>query len=479
MKKYSLLLMIFIIAGSVYPKLKVIPEISPNLSEIHVMDLTGKKLAKTLASTDSQLVFTDLEGQLFRWDTTSKMVDSLNSLSSDIDPEVFSQSGYLILKPLKTGKYTIFRLDELKEIAELDEVNIQRVLGLDQEIVVYLVNKEIQIYNYRSRRLLKTLKIGKREVYQAYNSEFRDNIIFLFSTRYLYIYDRTRDVVERIELQRLATSGFLLDDNVIYYGSEQRELVQFSLKSRKVSWAVKLADVLKVTPKKIGEYVAIIPEDNNIFFFNKNGTLYWWEKLNSTRLLEPVAMKENIVVFLWDNNIKFFNYKKKKVTTYPLNRKVKTNPVYIDDYIYVVTEDKVSEDREEDEGPYPSHLSKIGNHYGVEIFTDPKYVKPMGKSVRFNLKPINLVDPYFKIKIVKNQPGNETPVFDKELSKNDKLSFVWIPSEAIEYRLIIEVEAKNKTGLTVEETFTPLDIQEILRNHFYQLHTRSDSNRLN
>jgi hypothetical protein len=479
MKKYSLLLMILIIAGSGIAKVKIIPEITPNLSEIHVMDLTGKNLAKTLAVTDSQLVFTDLEGQLFRWDTTNKMVNSLNSLTSNIDPGVFSQSDYLILKSLKTGQYSIFQLDELKEIATLDDINIQRVIGLDHELLVYLFNKEMHIYNYRSRRLLKTLRIGKREAYQAYNSEFRDNNLFLFSTRYLYIYDRTRDVVERIELVRPATSGFLLDGNVIYYGSEQRELVQFSLNSRKTSWALKLADVLKVTPKKIGEYVAIIPEDNNIYFFNKNGTLYWWEKLNSTWLLEPVVMKENVVVFLWDKNIKFFNYKKKKVTTYPLNRKVKTNPVYSDDYIYVVTEDNVSEGREEDEGPYPSHLSKIGNHYGVEIFTEPKYVKPKGKSVRFNLRAINLVKPHFKIKIVKNRPGNETPLFDKIISPNDKLNFVWIPPEAVEYRLLIEVESENKTGLNVEETFTPVDVQEILRDHFYQLHTRSDSNRLN
>lgn len=479
MKKYNLLLMILVIACSGYSKLKVIPEISPNLSEIHVMDLTGKNLAKTLATSDSQLVFTDLDGQLFRWDPANKMVNSLNTLTSNIDPQVFSQSGYLILKQVKTGKYSIFRLDELKEVASLDKVNIQQVLGLDQEIVVYLVNKEIQIYNYLSRRLLKSLKIGKRQAYQAYNCEFRDNNLFVFSTRYLYLYDRARDVVERIELPRLAASGFLLDGNVIYYGSEQRELVQFSLNSRKISWALKLADVLKITPKKIGEYVVIIPEDNNIYFFNKNGTMYWWEKLNSICLLEPVVMKENVVVFLWDKKIKFFNYKKKRVTTYPLNRKVKTNPVYIDDYIYVVTEDKVNEDGEEDEGPYLSHLSKIGNHYGVEIITDPKYIKPMGKSIRFNLKPVNLVDPQFKIKIVKNRPGNETPVFDKELSKNDKLNFIWIPAEAVEYRMIIEVTAKNKTGLTVEETFTPVDVQKILRNHFYQLQTRSDSNRLN
>ncbi|MGD2092989.1 MAG: hypothetical protein PVH61_42900 [Candidatus Aminicenantes bacterium] len=479
MKKYSLLLMILIIVCSSCSKQTIIPEITPNLSEIHIMDLTGKNLSKTLAVTNSQLVFTTLEGQLFRWDPANKLVNSLNNLTSNIAPEVYSQEGYLILKQLKTGTYSIFQLNEMKEIAALEDMKMQRVLGLDHEILVYLVNKEIHIYNYRSQRLLKNLKIGKKKYYQVYNSQFSGNNIFLFSTRYLYIYDRSRDVVERIELKRPATSGFLLEGNVIYYGSDRRELVQFSLKSRKISWAFKLAEVLKATPRKIGQYVVIIPEDNNIYFFNKNGTLYWWERLNSSWLIEPVVMKENVVVFLWDKKIKFFNYKKKQVTTYPLNRRVKTNPVCIDDYIYVVTEDKVSERWEEEEGPHPLHLSKIGNHYGVEIFTDPKHIKPIGKSVRFNLKPINLVEPQFKIKIVKNRPGNETPVFDKILSSNDKLNFVWIPAEAVEYRLIIEVEAENKQGLTVEEIFTPVDVQEILRNHFYHLHTRSDTNRLN
>jgi hypothetical protein len=471
--------MILIAVCSGCSKLKVIPEITPNLSEIHVMDLTGKNLSKTLAVTNSQLVFTTLDGQLIRWDPANKIVNSLSNLTSDIDPEAFSQNDYLILKQIKPAKYSIFQLNELKEIAALDHINIQRVLGLDHEIVVYLVNKEIHIYNYRSQRLLKTLKIGKKKAYQVYNSEFRDNNLFILSTRYLYIYDRTRDVVERIELKRLATSGFLLDGNVIYYGSDRRELVKFSLKSRKIHWALKMAEVLRTKPGKIGQYIAVIPGDNNIYFFNKNGTLYWWAKLNSTRFLAPVVMKENVVVFLWDKKIKFFNYKKKQVTTYPLNRKVKTNPVCIDDYIYVVTEDIESEGREEDEGPYPSQLSKIGNHYGVEIFTAPKDVKPMGKSIRFNLKLINLVEPQLKIKIIKNQPGNTVPVFDKTLSADDKPTFVWIPAEAVEYRLIIEVEAENKTGLTFEETFTAVDVQEILRNYYYQLHTRSDTNRLN
>ncbi|UCH95754.1 MAG: WD40 repeat domain-containing protein [Candidatus Aminicenantes bacterium] len=479
MKKYSIFLIVLALVLGGCSKVKVIPEISPHLSEIHVLDLTDKNLSKTLLENNSELVFTTLDGKLFRWDAEKKIVNFLYNLNSDIQPDIFSQDNTLILEQLKPGQYSIFDLNEMKQVASLQNRKMERIVGLDHQVVVYLANKEIHIYNYRSNQLLKSMKIGKRKAYNVYNSEFRGNSLYILSTHYLYIYDKSSDVVERIELKRLAASGFLLDGDMMYYGSSQRELVKFSIKSRKIAWAFKIAEVLKIKPGKIGPYVVIIPEDNNIYFFNKNGSLYWWEKLNSTRLLPPVLMKENVVVFLWDKKIKFFNYKKKQVTTYPLNRKVKTNPVCIGDYIYVVSEVKPGEESQEEEIPGHLQLSKIGNHYGVEITSEPQYVKPMGKSIRFNLQVVNLVEPQFKIKIFKNQPGNETPVYDKILNVDDKPSFVWIPGEAVEYRMIVEVEAENKKGLTVEERFKTVDVEEILRNYYYQLHSRCDSNSFN
>jgi hypothetical protein len=240
-----------------------------------------------------------------------------------------------------------------------------------------------------------------------------------------------------------------------------------------------MAEELKTEPMKIGPYIVIIPEDQNIYFLNKNGTLYWWERLNSTRLLPPLTMKENVVVFLWDRNIKFFNYKKKRITTYPLNRKVSTNPVFIGDYIYVVTEDKISEDLSGSEEIILSQLSKIGNNYNVEIHADPKHIKPKGKSVRFVLKTINLLKPQLKIKIMKTQPGNTDPIFEKIITPEDNPYFIWIPPEAVEYRLVVEVDAENKKGLTVEETFTAIDVEKMLQNYYYQLQIMSDTNRLN
>ena len=456
---------------------KKIPEISPSLSEQQVLDLSDKNLANTLIESGSQLVFTTLAGELFRWDPEQQMVNLLVRLNSPIDPRIFSQGNYLILKQLKSGSFSIFDITQLKEIATLENIKIDRVLALDDKIVAYLVDKEIHLFNYRSKQLLKTVKISKKKNFNLYNSEFRGNYLYILSSRYLYIFDRAGDMVRQVTLKHPASSGFLLDGGVIYYGSAERELVKFSLRSGKASWAFKIAEVLTGKPCKIGPYIVIVPQDNNIYFFKKSGTLYWWEKLNSSLLLPPVPMKENAAVFLWDKKIKFFNYKKKQVITFPLNRTVASNPVRSSDYIYVVSSNKGSEEEEEEEEFVPSHLSKIGNHYGVEINSDPKYVKALGKSVRFDLKHFNLIKPKYKIKIVKDQPGDQTPVYDKVITPEDKPSFVWIPKEAIQYRLMVEIEAENKTGLTVEETFSAIDVQEVLRNYYYQLQNRCEFDR--
>jgi hypothetical protein len=467
-------------------KLRVIPEITPSLSDIDVLDLTGKQVTKTIIKKDAGVVFVTTKGEIFHWHAEKGMKDFLYNLNRDILPDVFHQGDYLVLKERAPGSgptaamtYVIFDLKGMKESAVLESDKIKKILGLNRSCLVYLsFANELSALDYRANKPLTAKKLRKRET--VYNSEWKENRIFVLAANHLYIYDQVRNSLETIKLEHKAVSDFLLDGNWMYYGSKQRELVQFSISARKSRWRFKIGDVLKMKPAKVGPYIAVVPGDNNIYFFNKNGTLYWWQKLDSTIFLPPEPMKDNVVVFLWDNNVKFLNYKKKRVTTYPLNRPVITNPVRIDDYIYIVSEDEVIE-REESQEPRYRRLSKIGNHYGVEIKTDPKQVKPLGKSIRFDLEPVNLVEPGYKVKIIKTQWENQTGpvVFEKQISANDIPSFIWRPEEAVEYRLIIEIEAKNKKGIMVEQTFKPVDVEKILKDYYYDIQTKYSLNFFN
>lgn len=466
-------------------KLTVVPEITSSLSDIDVLDLTEKQITETIIKKDSGVLFITTKGEIFHWHAEKRMKDFLYNLNRDILPDVFHQGDYLVLKeqapapdssPTGTITYVIFDLKGMKESAVLKSDTIKKILGLNRSCLVYLSTaNELAALDYRSNKPLTAKKLRKKVT--VYNGEWKENRIFVLTTSHLYIYDQPRNTLETIKLKHKAVSDFLVEGRWMYYGSDQRELVQFSINARKSRWRFKIGDVLKMKPSKIGPYIAIVPEDNNIYFFNKNGTLHWWQKLDSTLRRPPKAMKENVAAFLWDNNVKFLNYKKKKVVTYPLGRPVASNPVHIDDYIYIVSEDEVIERKENQEPPY-RRLSKIGNHYGVEIETDPKHVKPLGKSVRFDLKPINLVEPGYKIKIIKTQWESQSKpvVFEKQISVDDIPSFVWMPNEPVEYKLIIEIEAKNKKGVMVEQTFNSIDIEKILKNYYYDIQTRYSFN---
>ena len=88
----------------------------------------------------------------------------------------------------------------------------------------------------------------------------------------------------------------------------------------------------------INKYIFISPEDNNIYFIKKNGTLNWWGKYDSTRLMPPIAMKNNVGIFLMNNEVKFFNPKKRQEILFKLKSDLKSNPIVIGNYIYMISQ---------------------------------------------------------------------------------------------------------------------------------------------
>jgi hypothetical protein len=448
-------------------RLKVIPEISPSLSDIDTLDLTGKDILKSIVQGDQGLVLFTSRGEIFCWDPGQKIVNFLYNLNREVLPGVFHQGNLLALEHQRS-RYTIFDLERMKEHALLENPGIKQIVGLNHERVVFLSTAgELTLLAYRANAPRQSVKLEENEI--VYNGCWQGDKIIVLSSLHLYVFNGNGGAPETVKLKHQAVSGFLLDGNSIYYGSGRRELVRFSLRSRKSQWAFKLGDAVEIKPQKLGPYIFVIPADNNIYFFNKNGTLYWWRQLQSSVKFPPVTMKENAAVFLWDEKVKFFNYKKKQVTTYPLGRPVKTNPLHIDGYIYIVSEDKVPGD--EEAGPAYRRISKIGNHYGVEVKSVPQYIKPLGKSVRFDLKAVNLIDPTYKIKITGNLAGTEDIVFEKQISLKEKPSFVWVPRRPIEYRLLIEIQSLNKKGLTVEETFEAIDVDRMVKAYYYNVQT--------
>jgi hypothetical protein len=379
----------------------------------------------------------------------------------------------------------------MKEITRVNLENATQVLGLDQNLLVYETKEnKLVFYDYNQREQVYSIQLDVPEATQnaskkekAFNCHFfSDKVMVLTNTR-LHTFLTTQKTLTSTTLKHPANSGLLVDDRYIYYGTRNRELIKLSLNGKKVSWRFKLANRLRLAPVKIGPYITIIPEDNNIYFFTRGGSIFWWDKLNSTKLMPQIAMKENAAVFMWDNNLKFFNYKKKQVVTYPLRdwMSIKTNPVTFGEYIYFVMEEKLEENLDEEKkarSPYQV-LAKIGNNYGVEVKAKPQHVWPKGKSIRFTLKEFNIQKPQYTIKIYKSAPYTENkqsePVFEKIIKPKDKPSFAWLPEDALEYKMVIQIDGLNKKNVIIEETYNIIDLDRVLQNHFFEVQRRDEN----
>lgn len=471
-------------------KVKMVPEVSRALLDEIVLEIKkNEDTAETIIAHNSDLVFFTLKGKIYRLNPGQKLLNFLYDLTTDIAPEITLHKDIALLKKKDSNDYIIFDLRQMKVIKTLANVKADKIICMnaDHGIIGYTAKNLLIFKHYPSGKTLSESKIETDKESGAdtgivfYNSENTKMggapRILILSSHHLYIFDARQHSIETVKLKHKASSGFLLEDNAIYYGSEERQLVKFSLNARKVKWKFTIANYLKLKPQKAGSYIVIAPEDNNIYFFNKRGTLVWWEKLNSTRLRPPVVMKENVAVFLWDKSIKFFDYKKRKAFSYPLDRTVFSNSLHIGEYLYVIAQLKTGEESDINTEAEPGQeeaqlkaITKIGNNYGVQIETDPADIIPMGKSIKFNLNKFNLIEPRLNIQIL--NPAGES-VFEKTLSDRDDPSFILIPNQPGEYNVTIEINAENKKELRIKDTFDVIDVEKILRQYYYHLHKYS------
>lgn len=486
-------------------RLKVVPEISGILKDESVLDLKDEDVfVNTIINTDSKVVFFTTKGKIYRLDPEKKMLNFLYDLTVDIHPEIVRQGNVVILKKKDIHDYILFDLREMKVIKTVVNLDTDMVVCADEEVIGYVDKDRLTFMNYLTGKTLTHFPLhgGSGPDAAVEDNKPRETVFFnseriegegrtlILSSRALYIFEKNRTSVRTIDLKHPAVSDFLLDGRDIYYGTENRELIKLSLDTDSakadVRWRFKLGDRLKIKPVKAGPYIVVIPADNNIFFFNKRGTLYWWQRLDSSRLLPPLATKENVAVFLWNKSVKFFDYKKKRMISYPFNRDIFSNSLCIDDYVYVLAQQELddetvsgevtgSESESEEDEWVPKAITRIGNNYGVKIETDPEEIIPMGKSLKFSLEKFNLIEPELTVKIL--NPSGEN-VFDQTFGHNDIPSFIWIPEKSGDYKVAVEINAVNKKGLRIEEAFNVLDLDKILSRYYYEVQKSSLENQV-
>lgn len=457
MKRIIIISIILLLSLSCKNKIKLISEITNVLNDKKLCKLKNNNVTFKLLKSDSNLILLNSNGEIFKFNIDKNIFDDLYKINTKIDSKTFNQNNKIIFNQSGTNIYMIFDLNEYKMIKTIKNIKIDNFIGINKEYIIFLREKELIFYNFKKNKIKKRFNIN-REIF--YNMKYKNNKILFLSNKKFYIFNEKNNDLKIIKLKNIASSGFLLEGDYIYYGSEKRELIKFKYKKNKIKWKLKLSKILTVEPKKIGKYIIVTPEDNNIYFFNKNGNLYWWEKFDSIKLKPAVIMKQNVCIFLmpvYSPNLIFYDFKNKKTITYTINHIIKSNPIYLNNFIYILVENEKDKEKS---------ILKIGNKYSVDIKITPEFLKPLGKSIKFDLQPINLIEPGLEINILNKSKNN---VFEKLIKKREALSFIWIPDKAGNYDMIVKVNSKNQNKFEVEQNFNVVDLDKILKKYLFKL----------
>lgn len=310
-----------------------------------------------------------------------------------------------------------------------------------------------------------TIKQVEMPELTVFNSASWRDLIIILTDRSLITVDPVAPNISSIPLKVRASSGFLLQGDMIYFGSESRELIKFSLPKRNIHWRFPLPKVLKLKPAMAGSFIQVSPEDNNIYFLKSNGSVHWWSQMDATRRYTPVSMKDNVAVLLLsgenDKKLAFFNFKNQKVNSIIFSHRTRSQPVFLQNGIYLLTADDDTSD---------TKMTRFSNINRVDIKAEPEQLKPVNRTIRFKFQAVNLIEPELEI-FISDSKGHE--LLRKSIAAGESKSMAWIPELAGDYTMKVITNSKNRSNLVSEMSFRVIDPKMILGHFYYLIHRRS------
>lgn len=455
MKNFAgLILLLFIITGCTATK--KIPEISP--------DLTLKKLeiSTNLRNITSTIVFEgriflfSSKGRIYRYEPEKNKTELLLNLRKALSEEVSFYNNFAFLKNADKSSILIYDLKNNKIFKIPGLKNPKKIIGMDSDIIVYQNPEGLLIYNYKLGEVLKEVKYRKQKIF---NCQFEKNTIFILGRKILYVFDILKSRLDEIKLNLNSSSPFVKSGDYIYFGSENRELVKFSINKKKISWKHLLPMKLLLKPIVKNKFIVVTPKDNNIYFFTKRGGLFWWKKFDSILASSPVEMEDNIAILMRSEDrgiLKFYDPKEKKEKIYTKEDIVFSgSPLYYNGYIYLFSTG--SENKE-------INFIKVGNKFGANIILSPREEFSTGRSIKFFINPVNIEKPVISA-IIKSK--EDVVIFKKHFDIKESPFFAWIPDKEGDYILSVKIKGKNGFSGNEEIEFRVADFEKIYLDFFY------------
>ncbi len=380
---------------------RLTPAITPELLENQIWNYSSDELSGWFFYKGYSFILFK-KGEIKRLNLDRNIIDGVFAFKSEIASCLKQHNQLLIIT--KEKESLLFNLDTF---------NIQKtfLLPFDKESIIgfnerYVIRgkRDVLLLFDNNLNSLERLEVPQARFYQAF---FKNDTCWILSSAGIIRFQKKFFLNKfKSDLQPFALYQYPL----IYFANSRNELICYNLIKNRQNWKIKLDNQLAGNPLFSQGSIFVLTTSNNLFQLNGRGTLIEFYQLKSYPGGEFFLVKNFWGVPLITGGVFFKEQQKDNSFTIFKNRKIFYAYFWRDKLYFVETK---SDKR--------VNLIALERKFDFELNFARNTIYLPGRSISFGLRSINLLKPYYQIKVFnsENKVIKEITLFDydkKELS---------------------------------------------------------------
>ena len=172
-------------------------------------------------------------------------------------------------------------------------------LGTEKGKLIALNEKGEKLWFFQSGGEIKSIPISAA-----------DKVIFGCDDGKVYFLNPDGILISTCETEGKVRGSFLVDNNLLYFGSYDHYFYCFNIKKCKVKWRVKTGGIIHSFPEFWGKRIYFLSYNNVLYCLNKkNGTIIWWTPVPARSFFRLEFADDKIVISSMSNKLMCFDAK--------------------------------------------------------------------------------------------------------------------------------------------------------------------------
>jgi len=135
-------------------------------------------------------------------------------------------------------------------------------------------------------------------------------VIFGCDDGKIYFVNTDGILISTYETEGEVRGSFLVDNNLLYFGSYDHYFYCFDIKKHKVKWRIKTGGIIHAFPVSLGKRIYFMSYNNVLYCLNKkNGTIIWWTTVPARSFFRLEFADDKILVSSMSEKLMCFDAK--------------------------------------------------------------------------------------------------------------------------------------------------------------------------